>query len=368
MKDALSKMKDSKNMTFFIIGGILVFICIVIIIYFSFFYNVSNYSGDLRNTVKNAAVKYCNDNCDNLFEGVSSIKVPASTLIDGGYMKSFASLTHDKNSTCSGEVVINKSYNGYNYITTVDCNDIDNKNIYDEIVNSNSIVTSGSGLYEMNDSKVFRGEYTNNYLKLGNILFRIVKLNNDNTIMLILSDYNKNTLSKWDDRYNSSVKRSDGINDYSISRVRESLLNLLSNVYGENINNKAISHDYCIGSRSANDNNNDGSIECSNKYNDYISLLPVYDFINASIDSNCVSIKNSRVCQNYNYLAGFEDSFWTITPVKGSSSEVYYSNGYYLNFDSAKTKYSLRFVITISGDEIYKSGDGTLDNPYVIFE
>lgn len=368
MKDTLSKLKDSKNMTFIIIGGVLVLICIIIILYFSFFYNGDNSYGDLRSTIKKAAINYCNDNCDSLFDGVSTIKVPTSTLIDGGYMKSFASLTHDKNSTCSGEVVINKSYDGYNYITTFDCNDIDNNNIYDEIVNGNSIVTSGSGLYEMNDSKVFRGEYVNNYFKLGNTMFRIVKINNDNTLMLVLADYNKDTLSKWDDRYNSSVKRSDGINDYSISRVRESLTNIISNVYTADINNKAIGYDYCIGSRSQEDTTNDGSVECGNKYNDYISLLTVYDFINASLDRDCSNVKNSRVCQNYNYLVGYEESFWTITPVKGSSSEVYYSNGYYLNSDSAKTKYSLRFVITISGDEIYKSGNGTLDNPYIIYE
>ena len=369
MKDALSSVmnvKDNKNMTFFIIGGVLILICIIIIIYFSFFYNNGGSSYvELRNTLEKAAINYCDDNCGNLFGGVTTITVPARTLIDGGYMREF---NKGDETTCDGEVVIKKAYAGYNYITDLDCGENSLKNIYDTIVENASIVDNGSGLYEMNDSKVYRGEYVDNYLKLGNTMFRIVKLNNDNTLMLVLDDYNKNTESKWDDRYNSNVKRNDGINDYSISRARETLTNIISNLYAEDIGKKAMSYDYCIGSRGLADASNDGSIECVSKFNDYISLLTVYDFINASIDGGCKSVDNSKVCQNYNYLDSYSEAFWTLTPVKDTTNDVYYYDGSSLVEDKAKTKHSLRFVITISGEEKYKSGTGTFEDPYVIYE
>lgn len=371
MKDVLSSilnLKDNKNATFLLIGGVLVLICIVIIIYFSFFYDsTSNY--DLRSVIEKAAVKYCDDNCDELFKSADTIGVSDKTLIEGNYMKDFDSLTGDKNNTCEAEVVITKAYDGYNLITNVDCGeDYSENNIVDVVTSDNSIVTDGAGLYEINDNKVYRGEYVNNYLKLGNTMFRIVKINSDNTLMLVLSDYNNNLKGVWDDRYNSFVEKNDGINDYSVSRARESLNGFISSLYASDIGKKAMNYDYCVGSRLESDTVNDGSIECSKKYKDYIALLPVYDFINASLDVNCKSVDNSKVCQNYNYLSLYDNDFWFITSVKDTTNQLFYYDGAGIDLTKARSKYSLRFVITISGDEVYKSGNGTLNDPYVIYE
>lgn len=371
MKDFLSSignLKDNKNATFLIIGGVLVLICLIIIIYFSFFYGgSSNY--DLRSAVEEAAVNYCEENCEKLLDTADSISVSDKTLIDGNYMKDFEFLTGDEDNTCGASVKITKAYDGYNLITNVDCgSDYSEDNIVDIVTSNNDIVNDGSGLYELNNSKVFRGEYVNNYLKLGEILFRIVKINSDDTLMLVLDDANSNIRGNWDDRYNSVVKKNDGINDYSVSRAREFLTNFISNLYAEDIGKKAINYDYCVGSRLESDVVNDGSLECGVKYKDYISLLTVYDFINASLDINCKGVQNSKVCQNYNYLNLYDDEFWFITPVKDTTNQLYYYDGAGIDLDKARVKHSLRFVITISGDEIYKSGDGTLDNPYVIYE
>ena len=47
---------------------------------------------------------------------------------------------------------------------------------------------------------------------------------------------------------------------------------------------------------------NDGSIEKSSLLEkQYIGLLPLYDYINASIDTNCNSALTES-CTNYNYL------------------------------------------------------------------
>lgn len=368
MKEILDKIKSSNSMPIILIGAGVMVICIILICYFSFFYRNNSYN-DLKVIMKNASVEYCKDNCENLFEGVSVVTVTSDTLVKGNYMDSFSKLTNDKENNCTGEVVISKAYNGYNYITNLDCgSDYSDKKIVDVINSEVSVVTSGTGLYDINGGKVYRGEYVDNYLKLGSTMFRIVKINSDNTLMLVLADFDRNTNSKWDDRYNSSVKKNDGYNDYSISRARESLINMIDNEYGKSVEQKAISYDYCIGARSANSDVNDGSIECSKKYRDYVSLLSVYDIINASLDSGCKTIANSSVCQNYNYLALYDSSFWTITPVIDTTNQVYCFEQVSFQALKARTKNSLRFVITISGDEIYKSGNGTSSDPYVISE
>ncbi len=375
MKDVLSNipksvnLKDNKYLPIFLIGGVIVIVCLIVIVYFSFFYGGSSSYSDIRSIMRSAAVDYCDENCDGLFEGVNSVTVPATTLISNGYMDDFSELTGDKDNSCSGDVVISKSYDGYSYISKLDCGSkYSEESIYDVVLRNNEIVESGSGLYDLNGGKVFRGEYVDNYLKLGETMFRIVKINSDNSLLLVLNDYDKSTMSVWDDRYNSAVEKNDGINDYSISRAKETLDDLISNVYRDDIINKAIGYDYCIGSRDSSSVVNDGSLECSIKYNDYISLLTVYDIINASVDGNCKSIDTSINCQNYNYLTEYDSSIWTITPVSGTTEQVYYYDGSDIDDSKARVRYSLRFVITISGDEVYESGDGTLENPYILYE
>ena len=85
--------------------------------------------------------------------------------------------------------------------------------LYKKVLSDNSIVTSGYGLYNMDNAKVFRGEDVNNYVKLENSLWRIVKVNSDNTLMLIHNEglhYNQ----AWDDRYNEAKLYNIGNNQY----------------------------------------------------------------------------------------------------------------------------------------------------------
>ena len=75
--------------------------------------------------------------------------------------------------------------------------------------------------------------------------------------------------------------------------------------------NSLTTYTLCIGKRNDLDTSKDGSIECSSPLeNQYIGLLPLYDYMNASLDSICLNA-NSKECQNYNYLTiliDYEDS------------------------------------------------------------
>ena len=66
--------------------------------------------------------------------------------------------------------------------------------------------TTGNGLYDLNGEKVYRGETVNNYVKLDNALFRIVKIIANNQILLIADDVLDSSSLPYDDRYNSDRK------------------------------------------------------------------------------------------------------------------------------------------------------------------
>ena len=49
----------------------------------------------------------------------------------------------------------------------------------------NGLVSEGEGLYNNEGELIFRGKNVNNYLLYSNILWRIVKVNTDNSVLLI---------------------------------------------------------------------------------------------------------------------------------------------------------------------------------------
>ena len=58
--------------------------------------------------------------------------------------------------------------------------------IADEITGKSEYVYEGSGLYSNETGYVYKGEVENNYLKYNNMLWRILKINTDGTIVIVL--------------------------------------------------------------------------------------------------------------------------------------------------------------------------------------
>jgi hypothetical protein len=362
----LETLKEYKKLLLIVGIIIVIFIIILLVSKLSSITNTNNSSySELKETIETAVQNYCNDNCQDLLQTEDTVTVSTTTLVSKNYMQSLSKLTKDD--SCQATITINKSYDNYNYLVNLNCgNNYQDKTIYDKVTEDNNIVTTGNGLYQINNTKTFRGEYVNNYLKLGNTLFRIVKINQDNSLTLVIDSTSSNLSSSWDDRYNQTVSRNDGINNFSISRVKEKLETLLSTTYAGDISKKAVNYNYCTGSRSTTDTDNSYNTECSSTYKSYISLLTVSDIINASLDDNCLSIEKSRSCQNYNYLTSYNDAYWLLTPVENTTNQIYYYDNNIITSSTAITKKNLRFVITISGNELYQSGTGTESDPYIL--
>ena len=92
-----------------------------------------------------------------------------------------------------------------------------------------------------------------------------------------------------------------------------------------------------------------------------------YEYMRASLDENCVTML-SRSCQNYNFLSGsgFYDS-WILTPYKDNNYQIYAFDGISFSENSCNLQKALYVTSYLSPYTMFKSGDGTRENPFKLF-
>lgn len=192
---------------------------------------------------------------------------------------------------------------------------------------------------DINGSEYFINDSNNNYILYSNLLWRIIKINSDNSITII-SDTSITSLA-----YGKSVTYQESyINKWLNSNDDE-----YSGILEKHLNKKETylqKTPTCLDKINELDNN-----ECENTSNDnYISLLSTSDFVN-------IGNKESYVINNeYFYLNNTNESLepWYID----EEGKVTTNNGLDI--------IGIRPVITIKANIDYINGDGTKDNPYTI--
>lgn len=300
------------------------------------------------------------------FKEVSNkeISVDIDTLIEKGYLKDITKLTPNKEAVCKGKVRVKTNNNYTLYTAFLDCGE-DYKTKYLSDVLKKNVVESGDGLYLENDYYIYKGENVNNYVSFANKQWRIIRINSDNTIRMIETTVREEIV--WDDRYNTDTQSKEGINDFSVSRIKDSLEELYNNneEFDDNAKSHIVPQNLCIGKRSNSDNSKDGKTECSQTYNNFmIGLLQTNEYALASLDKKCTS-PDDKVCQNYNYLNKFKTSYWSITANADKSQKVYK----FVNtpmVTTANNTSRIRAVIHIDANSTFTTGDGTMENPYII--
>ena len=194
-------------------------------------------------------------------------------------------------------------------------------------------------LKKINDEYYFSGEVDSNYVLYSNILFRVIKIGNNNVITMI-SDNSITSLAfgndvSYDDSYiNNWLNISD--NDYS-------------GILEKNLNSKsAYLTNVPLCTDSIDEVNNS---ECDNYSSDYyISLLSVSDYINTGASNGFV---NSN---EYFYLAN-----------QNSDKEIWYvNNNGKIDISDGNDIYGVKPVIKLKENINLVSGDGSKDNPYII--
>lgn len=323
----------------------------------------------LESEIVDSAKDYYYVHKDELPSKNMGITLSLADLSNKGIIKEVDKLL-DKDITCSGVLTIENNNDYYMYSPSLSCTSPTNTYITHNLkdILLENVVISGNGLYNINDNYYFRGDNVDNYLVFDGILWRILRINSDNTIKLIEAGRREPII--WDDRYNEEMKSSTGINNYYANNLNSKIMQNLLDIYeGDTVlteDGKGYIKEtsLCIGKRSLTETINDGSIECSVTVdNQYIGLLQFNEYMIASLDSNCIQTDSSS-CRNYNYLAEFTNSYWTLTANSENTHQVYKINKTVMS-TTASNSGMARMVINIS-ENTNVTGEGTEENPYVV--
>ena len=350
----------------FLYGGIgllsLIILMIVIIILVNVFRRYA--PSQVESMMVVAAKEYLSEHREMTPTAESGpVTIEVSTLVEGKYLKDLSKLSTEEG--CTGNVTIVSNNNALRYIPELVCTNYETYSLSDTILSRETIATSGNGLYELNNYYTYRGEYVNNYVNFVNYSWRILKFD-ENMMYLVLSDtLNGDTMYVFDDRFNESINSYRGRNEFENSRVYQTLQGFYDG-YFQNYHAYLKNMDACVHTRSEQDQDKTGAIECFTTFNTPISLLSVYDYMNASLDSMCL-IATSRNCSNYNYLSTTTNRWWLMNGTNENTYQVYASNTTgAISLDSASARKDLRIVIAIPSDVLYKDGIGTSSDPFVL--
>jgi len=192
---------------------------------------------------------------------------------------------------------------------------------------------------EINGTEYFINNSDNNYLLYSNLLWRIVKINKDNSITII-SDSSLTSLAygEYLNYQDSYVNTWLNLSDKKYSGILEKHLNQVETYLQKTTT--------CLDTIDELDNS-----ECQNTHNDnYITLLTTSDFVS-------IGSKDSYVINNeYFYLAN-----------SNTNKEIWYVNDEgKITTNKGTDIIGIRPVITIKSNIEYISGNGTKDNPYII--
>ena len=238
--------------------------------------------------------------------------------------------------------------------------------------------TKNEGLISTVDNKgtayYFRGNVKNNYVKIGDFLFRIVRINGDGTIRLVLDD----SIGNYEYNTNGIVPE-QGMP--SLSHLgNTSLIGILNGWVEKNLseyNAYLVNGDFCTDndfSYVINESNysrayeriyvdNAPLLSCSSVYTGKVGLLSVDEVVYAGAYRNNINKKY------YLYNKDIDESYFTSTGLFYNASNMTVininSNGSIGDGLVVNEKAAVRPVINISSASRV-NGEGTKDNPYVI--
>lgn len=347
-----------------IVGGIVIVVIAIIIVFILGSLNNRKLSYEkLENKIKNAAITYYEKFPEKLPQSEGGeVKLNVSELIDAGLIKKLSVYNDDQ---CDANVYVQNNGDKKIYIVYLDCENYVT-NTLANYIKKGEVVTEGNGLYNYGDEFVYRGDKINNYIKFSNKIWRILRINSDNSIRII--EIKSKKKNNWDNRYNIDFNEYVGINDFEVSRIKDFLLK-----YGNDKNIKKestkwiVSKKACLDKKDSINFSNLVSLECLNYSEEkYQFLLPqVEEYYIASIDSNCNKMRSAS-CTNYNYLSS--GVYWTLTPSAKYSNKVYTIGSNMAKLNETDRSFTVRFVTNLSQHVLYDSGDGSYENPYTIQE
>ena len=279
------------------------------------------------------------------------------------------------------------------------------------------VVTSGDGLYTDSTEAgryIYRGASPDNYIKLGDDMYRIIAVESDNTLKVIkngsignkafdtakscdevayVTPKNKTKIST--DGNSTTYEINGGI--YTAPEIggsgtelsgcnrwsRRADLNVYLNDTWYNTlkySNLITSHTWNVGSVNDGETNLQTSVneEKTETWDGKIGLMNVTDYVKASTNSACTSVNaynsnsscySNSATHNWIFAGPAAKSYsWTITPYSYNSPNalfVFFVTGFGYFGSSANSSYGAAPVLYLSSD-ISLGGDGTSNSPYTV--
>lgn len=218
------------------------------------------------------------------------------------------------------------------------------KYVHEKIKASNELVSEGDGLYldDKNQVFYFKGKVLNNYLYYSGKMWRVIKINQDGSMVLILNDVISALTYGSSSKYQDSSLRGylNTITNQSFTGIFEQTLN--------DKNQYLKKTSICIDQIS-----NIEDITCDKKVTlDFVGLLNLSDY-------QLSGGKNGYLNHHISYYTATTDNH----------DRLYYvhsKGGVTLTDDYKEHNYGVRPTITLKKNISYISGDGTETNPYII--
>ena len=251
------------------------------------------------------------------------------------------------------------------------------------LTTSSAASGDASGLYASTATNTgdptyyFRGNVTNNYVSFAGFTWRIVRINEDGTIRIVMQDgINSNTEYKFNSNYNNYTYMY-----YSNSQAKTTL----ERWYQTNIGSKsdlaknvASGAYYCEQAKAKDDDSYTSGSATMTIYSKYTPNFKCTadgnnkGLVNASVGllsyDEVVHAGGYNNYNNSNYYLNNNSNFWTMSPAGLSSGRSrvwqFYYNGSFGSVDVNFT-YRLRAVLILNADTPV-TGDGTSSDPFVI--
>lgn len=205
-------------------------------------------------------------------------------------------------------------------------------NLSSEILSTSSIVFEGDGLYSSNGNYVYKGINVNNYILVNNMMFRIIRINMDKSIDIVL------------DEYINKLSYSDNVVSYNESSIKKYLEEkFLPSIDSDILMETSI----CLDPISEL-----SEVNCENMGTTSISLLGITDFLNSMNDSKTYLSENGEYLWLYNH----------------AKEKIWHTNGSSIANSTPDKLYGIKPVLTLKNSNVYISGDGSYNNPYQIKE
>lgn len=222
---------------------------------------------------------------------------------------------------------------------------------------------------QFGDIYYFQGKVENNYVSFAGLLWRIVKINEDNTVKLILNNTTENfikmkeTTDEKELTFLNSLIEEHLENWYEIHlKEYDDFIVSTNYCYDNGIITEEQNHtDYLASTRLEKEfqpTNACGGMKLSQK----IALLTADEVIYAGIT-------DQEKKENYLYLPSLQESWWTMTPNKKENNETEFyavsQNGKLLTNVKENSNLFARPVITLM-KKAKVTGEGTIENPYMV--